>query len=973
MSLVQTFDVQVPSVKLEILKSTVTIIAQQLEQNNKVSNRLTQFLNEHRWWLIDDGEIILDTTTFLLWQGRPTKKKYNSDQLYLARQDARSLHISKLGNWDIPDDEILRNVIKDTEFPLRVGDNYELKGGITSCLTADKQSLILDQARLKNGVDTLVLNSLRHTKNTTLLAYNATFLALRNNPFELLKEFKRRNFKLQPHPLSTKDSYAKAFHSEYNGLVISQIVKPEKKLEPKTTGLVLDIQELWKNIDYISTRLPPIDQTMFSDVDRGIWEFYAPKSLTQQFTTVKSSHLVRARNPALDIQEASVAIDFGTSSTVVAIRQDGRDELLRIGMQANDFKQHDVLPEHFENPTVLEMINLQDFFKAWHSEAYRPLVKWDQVHCSHQARASLRNNDSNSRVVSSILLRLKQWALRSIQDAQVYVTDQQEQGYEYQLEALKELNPVKGQAIEINQDYPKLDPIELYAWFLGMNINWRNRGIFLEYYLTFPVAYPQDTKSKILASFRRGLQRSLPESLLADEAFNHFLVEELASEPAAFAAAALERLDIEPTEQGVAYAVFDFGGGTTDFDYGVYREPTDDEADLYDHVIEHFGSSGDKFLGGENLLENLAYLVFKENQNICREKKIAFTKPLDAEKFAGSELLITQTQAAYTNTTLMMSKLRDFWEKGKFDNSAEGKMEVKLISRNNEEVSCELIIKQESLLNYLQQRIAQGLKNFFVAMNDAFSQQQKKLPQQIHILMAGNSSRSNIVLGLLSGLDGVGQVKNQHNKTEPLLGRNARLKKTFNEIVREVAESVPKKSPLVDELPKIFSNFAPKFKIHLPLNTDDQLTDRAITAKTGVALGLLRLVPGERLKVVNHALNSNDQQDSPFQYFVGTHRRNHFCVCIKRGQTYGEWVQLGAVAQGRFDLLYTSEPQASSSDIKRGSTGLVERKLRFEGNHDGQKVFARVIAAHDIELCNATDLDDVAATGGSNLQRISLS
>lgn len=62
--------------------------------------------------------------------------------------------------------------------------------------------------------------------------------------------------------------------------------------------------------------------------------------------------------------------------------------------------------------------------------------------------------------------------------------------------------------------------------------------MFLNYCLTFPVEYPNDVKAKILASFRRGLQRSLPESLIYDERFTEFSVDELASEPAAFAVVA---------------------------------------------------------------------------------------------------------------------------------------------------------------------------------------------------------------------------------------------------------------------------------------------------------------------------------------------------------------------------------------------------------------------------------------------------
>ena len=48
--------------------------------------------------------------------------------------------------------------------------------------------------------------------------------------------------------------------------------------------------------------------------------------------------------------------------------------------------------------------------------------------------------------------------------------------------------------------------------------------------------------------------------------FREFTVEERATEPAAYAAAAMKELDIESTEEGLPYAVFDFGGGTADFD-----------------------------------------------------------------------------------------------------------------------------------------------------------------------------------------------------------------------------------------------------------------------------------------------------------------------------------------------------------------------------------------------------------------------
>jgi len=664
-----------------------------------------------------------------------------------------------------------------------------------------------------------------------------------------------------------------------------------------------DITEAWKNIDYFSARLPVIDTPTFSDTNKGLWEFYAPQSQQDKFNKIQSEILIRARNPALDIQHAPVAIDFGTSSTVVAIRQNGRDELLRIGVQEKDLNKT-ITAEQFENPTILEFLNLPEFHSSWQSEAYRPLVNWNHVHCSHEAKASLNNNkEADSKVIASIFPRLKQWALRDEQQTRVVITDQQ--GTEYTVKPLTEFKPVKGQAIQVNKNYPELDPIEIYAWFLGMNINWRGRGIFLDYYMTFPVAYPTEIKDKIIASFRRGLMRSLPESLLADECIDKFNVREWASEPAAYAAAALEKLKIEPTKQGVAYAVFDFGGGTTDFDFGIYREPNESEEDLYGHVIEHFGASGDPYLGGENLLENLAYIVFKYNQDICRKQQISFTKPLDAEKFVGYERLIDDTQSAYTNTTLLMAELRPFWEKGQFIDGFSGALDIKLLNRQGEAVNCQFTVKQDELLSYLKYRIHKGFINFFEELKQAFSQQHKILPKVVNILLAGNSSRSELVKELLAGIE-----------------------------QKESTSLADSKSKTALNLSGTFGQDIPDFKIYYPLNADLKHHD-VITAKTGVALGLLRLCPGEGLKVINHAKAEN--QDSPFQFYVGRQKRGTFEVMLRRNDAYLEWKQIGAVSEdGVFLLLYSALAQALSSEgMKRGATGLFDHRISFAGNPTG--------------------------------------
>lgn len=975
----QTFETCVPTLKHQKLLAAAEAIA---IENEKAQDAITlkkskdaavEYFEQYQYWWINDGEMIFDRNTGLLWQGRPSDKTYYYNSQNQANQDLTSLKLGGLNDWRVPLDAELWKIVEPKDFPLQrnMNNNAPLLDDKTwTWLTQDNRALHMPYSNYgkKNDLSSsnrvIAVNSFFKQKPTTLSAINTflqkqwkirphfitvpqndidRFIADCKYSHDVYQEF----IKNKDHWL--KNSYAisnellelRKFLTTYTDIPLKQFYQNLALLEklPKKTYNYkpqVEIAQIWQSLDYTTTRLPKVDTLRFTDADQGMWEFFVPKALQSKFSKIQTNQFFRARNPILDVREAHVAIDFGTSSTVVAIRANGKDELLRIGMQEKHFAQDDINDQQYENPTVLEFIDLQAFLEEWHSDAYRPLVDWDTIHCSHEARANLRKNDTNTKVVSSILMRLKQWALRDTNQAQVRVRDQQ--NYEYQLKPLTEFNPVKGKAIELSSSYPELDPIEIYAWFLGMNINWRARGIFLNYYLTFPVEYPNDVKAKILAAFRRGLQRSLPEALLYDEKINDFSVDELASEPAAYAAAALERLKIEPEDGGVSYAVFDFGGGTTDFDYGFYRTPTEDEEEEgWDHVIEHFGSSGDKFLGGENLLENLAYLVFQANISECRKRNIAFTKPLDADRFAGSELLIEQTQAAYTNTTLMMSKLRPLWEAGKIDLDSNGTEIFKLINKEGATVDCEIKIKQDELIKFLENRIRQGLRNFFISLNVAFQQRTQKLPELVHILLAGNSSRSNIVLGLLGRLD------------------NQKSEKLYELFLADLAE--------------IFEDM-PDFEIHLPLDADPK-DPYAATAKTGVALGLLRLGPGESLKVINHASHSNI--DSPFQYFVGSFKRDTFKVALTRGQSYQSWVELGRPLNGVLVMGYTTTPLAAiDNSVKRGETGLFEQNLRLSGLIQGHKVFAKIIAPDEIEICTALSLDEVNNQQTSNNRTIRL-
>ncbi len=691
-----------------------------------------------------------------------------------------------------------------------------------------------------------------------------------------------------------------------------------------------DLKAQLQGADASRAKLPLLDEAQFTDPDKGVWEFLGmdPQELQTQG--------VRARDPARDVRDCNVAIDFGTSSTVVAYDDNGVHKLIRIGV--TDFLEA-AKPSHYENPTLLEFVDINGLLGPWRTEAYRPAVLWDDVRCSHEALHHFRNNQTEPKVVASVLTKIKQWALREGDGTRVRVTDQSDQRVEHELAALTLRQPVRGRLLEVRAD-DLFDPIELYAWFLGLTINWRGRGLFLRYYMTFPIAYPREVKEKILASFRRGLQRSLPLTLVTQPVLEQFTVEERASEPAAYAATALQCLGIEPTPEGVAYAVFDFGGGTTDFDFGYYRQPTDTEADDegWETVFDHFGSGGDAFLGGENLLEHLAYRTFQHNIEVCRKHKITFTQPLDASNFPGSELFLERTQTATTNALMLIARLRSFWETGIITNQT-GIEKIELLGRDGKKVPCELLISFEDLQTFLQARIELGIHNFLAALKKAFTDQP---PTQVHVLLAGNASRSRIVLayfGVLDDDDDNDSLHGLHAKTEAF--------------VRD-----------------LFGEHPPVLTPHPPLPPDDNNL-YCPTGKTGVALGLLRLCPGSPTLVLNHTAK-NVLGDAPFLHNVGRIRMGKFHVCLPQGVPYQAWVELGPVRERVFTLVHSQESRAHLGDMKEGEIGLYQKRQDFAGNTQGLRVYARAVSPHDIELCAAASAEAAENGLAENVRRITL-
>lgn len=453
------------------------------------------------------------------------------------------------------------------------------------------------------------------------------------------------------------------------------ILKIDKtKIEDEVTKKVMnnftvssDIIDLYTEevllCDKIRADLDVYDKKCLEDVNSGHWELWNNKTLKakegQAIVSLDKSLI--ARNPATDIREDGlIGIDFGTKSTIVS-KRDGREktELLRVGTGQLNKK---VVASHYENPTIMEFINLEKFMADYGTRSGRPETQIDDLRVSHIANTDLKSCTISDNFYS-FFYDIKQWCGDT--ERNIKIIDQN--GIERVLPAF------------INLDLKDFNPLELYAYYLGLYINNMRNGIYLDYVLSFPVTYERTVKEKILESFTKGLKKSLPESILENnEIMSKFRVRQGVSEPAAYAITALQGYGFEPDEdENVLYSIFDFGGGTTDFDFGLWRCADENKRDerRYDYVIEHFGSEGDKYLGGENLLELLAFEIFKANADLLGKRKaknkeqseestvgFSFSKPKECDAFPGSETLISNSQEARRNTKQMMEALRPFWE-----------------------------------------------------------------------------------------------------------------------------------------------------------------------------------------------------------------------------------------------------------------------------------------------------------------------
>ncbi|EKE81879.1 hypothetical protein [Helicobacter pylori] len=578
-------------------------------------------------------------------------------------------------------------------------------------------------------------------------------------------------------------------------------------------------KEMMLKVDRVAVGLKSYSQSQLLDLDGGHWDLEVP-SVPKESVTFRFDNLPKdssskeenfyARSSLKDLnKQGVVAIDFGTKSTTASyMDKTGTYRLLSIGGLVDDTSL-----TKFENPTIVEFRNKEKFLKDYNALRHRPFTEKHDVEVAHEAQknaAGVKEND-----LYRFFSQLKQWAGA---DEKLNFRDFKE---DFSLESFTHCTG--------------FNPIEIYAYYIGRCINNMQNGVFLKYFLSYPIKYEKHQAEKIRESFEKGLKKSLPRHVFDDEkTAKMFKVELRVSEPCAYAISALKSYGFfksEKLDKPVYYGVFDFGGGTTDFDFGKWEKSTNPK---FLYKMTHFSGGGDKYLGGENLLELLAFEAYGQNFQTLKEKDVAIAKPnydrIDTQRFGS---FMQKSREARLNLQTIASELRPFLENLDADiieaieeneefeiEGFEKEFKVQLFDRNGVETKGETQLKVDckELLNLLKDKINEGVANFFAGFSKVMAENIDDQCRAFHIFLGGNASKSVLVKQAFENAKEK-QLKDYQQKTS---------KEDFTFILYEPLGTEASDKQILELTGEDVSKIPPYLKP---------------TCKTGVAFGLLESRP----------------------------------------------------------------------------------------------------------------------------------
>lgn len=209
---------------------------------------------------------------------------------------------------------------------------------------------------------------------------------------------------------------------------------------------------------------------------------------------------VPRRDPHIDVEDAWVAVDLGRTATVVAIGDGERHQLVRVGT-----RDAATLPTDFETPSEVAFGNLPRTLKGWNDRVILPLTRWGDVYVGFGARKHrLVHGKERALRTKASVDELSSLPERIEAGKDVFICGRSD------LDQVVKLQPPAPPIIDeegIQPDDP-FDPLELFAYYVGLHVNSRERGLHLRYAIGMPTGWNDERRTQVLAEFRRGILRS---------------------------------------------------------------------------------------------------------------------------------------------------------------------------------------------------------------------------------------------------------------------------------------------------------------------------------------------------------------------------------------------------------------------------------------------------------------------------------
>lgn len=582
----------------------------------------------------------------------------------------------------------------------------------------------------------------------------------------------------------------------------------------------------------------------------------------------------------------SIVIDFGTSSTCVAY---SNSEMITLESMDGSIKNKSRI---FENPTNFMVNNWNNFSEKWLREDYPDILRMDYLGDSkgHFIQGNrLKEGFINKEILNATLDKIKLIP---------YIKLKLEKRLKFKaaIDNEKEILLVTGDEEQENEESFK--PIVAYAYLLGRNIMSPKKGsstelkdeeIPVKFRMTIPTKFDSEIKEIIKQDIEKGIKLAAPKNIR-----DSIKVEIGNEEPVAFVGAMIQEKKLR---WGDKFAIFDFGGGTLDFAFGLYREATEDdiEDEEIESVLEIYNTDGNERGGAEYLINKLSYYVYRENEDTMLENKIPFIVPIDEKKveFFDENLLSGKS----TNAELNLKAFNEFITRKIFINDEDiSSLSLELKDIDNAQKTPTLTVDTTLIKDRIRDNMEMMVDNFIEMML-------RDIPEpydNLKIFRAGNGSRNTI------------------------------LEEVFKNKLENHSKFSSSKICFVDDP-----------------------SQNGINPKTAVVLGEVNLRRNQaEMKIIYRNKIEGKENETPFEFYVGRQDRqgsSDFEELLYKGSTEKQWKDYGLVSKEN------KEKEIFYTDV-RGITDIKDSRLRYqrfiftdEEMAESRRLWIRANSANKIE------------------------